>query len=135
MTLPVLCFFLSFSLFSFRLISFCSFKASVLLLFLFCHFFCYLLSCLLYATPVLTIDLLIFLLYFSFFLYLFIYYYYYCFLSSLFCLYSFTNSAHWLGVLSLILYTVFAVWHCSACSVVSSFWLHMGHLLSSFSPG
>ena len=66
------------------------------------------------------------------FIYLFIHYYYY-FLSSLFCLYSFTTSAHWLGVLSLILYTVSAAWHSSTCSAASSFWLHIGHLVSSSS--
>ena len=52
MTLPVLCSFLSFSLFSFPLFSFCFFYASFLLLFLFFHFFCSVLPSLLYATPV-----------------------------------------------------------------------------------
>ena len=61
------------------------------------------------------------------FIYLFIHYYYYYFLSSLFCLYSFNTSGHWLGVLSLILYTVSAAWHSSTYSVVSSLWLLMRH--------
>ena len=68
MTLPVLCSFLSFCLFSFPLFSFCSFYASILLLFLFFHFFCSLLSSILYASPPLTIDLLIFLVYFYLFI-------------------------------------------------------------------
>ena len=78
MTLSALCYFLSFSLLSFPLFSFCSFYTSFFLLFLFVHFFCSLLSSLLYATPVLTIDLLIFFLpplphFFSFiFIYFFI---------------------------------------------------------------
>ena len=123
-------FFLSFLFPSF---SFCSFYAFFLLLFLFFLFFCSLFSSILNATPVLTIDLLLFFLFlpplslffsFIFIYYLFIYffvylfnylfihyyyYYYYYFLSSLFRLYSITTSAHWLGVLSLILYTVSAV--------------------------
>ena len=56
MTLPVLCSFLSFS---FPLLSFCSFYASFLLLFLFFLFFYSLISSLLYATPVLMIYLLL----------------------------------------------------------------------------
>ena len=59
----------------------------------------------------------------------------YYFLCSLFCWYSFTTSVHWLRVLSLILYTVSAVWQCSTCSVVCSVWLHMGHFMSSSSLG
>ena len=131
MTLPVLCFFLSFSLFSFPLFSFP--------LFSFCFFLCFLfafvsnLSLFLFSS-LLSYMLLLFLLLTDFsHLFLFIYYYY--FLSSLFCLYSFTTSAHWLGVLSLILYTVSAVWHSSTCYVVSSFWLHIGHFVSSSSLG
>ena len=51
MTLPVLCFSLPFSLFSFPIFSFCSFYASFLLFFLFFHFFNSLRSSLIYATP------------------------------------------------------------------------------------
>ena len=82
MTLPVLYSFLS--LFSFPLLSFCSFYASFLLLFLFFRLFSSLHSSLLYATPVFTIDLLliffilsrcppVFLIYFYLYIYLFIF--------------------------------------------------------------
>ena len=125
--------FLSVSLFSFPLFSFCSFYASFFaFVSIFFHFFCSLLSsfiCYSCSYYWLTDFSRLFL-----FIYLFILYYYY-FLCSLFCLYSFTTSAHWLGVLSLILYTVSAVWHSSTCSVVSSFWLHIGHFVSSSSLG
>ena len=75
---------------------FCSFP--------FILFFCYLLSSLLYATPILTVAFSLHSdpLFFHLFLFLFSFLNY--FLSSLFCLCSFTTSAHWLGVLSLILY-------------------------------
>ena len=138
MTLPVLCSSLPFCLFSFPIFSFCCFYASFLLFFVFFHFFCSLLASLIYATPSCSYywltDFSRLCLFTYLFIYLFIHYYYY-FLSYLFCLYSFTTSAHWLEILSLILYTVSAVWHSTTCSIVSSFWLHMGHFVSSSSLG
>ena len=135
MTLPVLYSFLS--LFSLSL-----YYLSVLFMLLFCFCFYYFAFSFLF-TPLFYMLLLFLLLtyywFFSFwppvplfflfiFIYIFIYsffhyyyYYYYYFLSSLFCLYSFTTSAHWLGALSLILYTVSAVSHSSTCSVVTAY--------------
>ena len=131
MTLPVLCSVLSFSLFSFPLslfvlfmLSFCfcfySFSFSVLFFPLFYMLLLFLLLTCYYFflfLPPLSLFFSFIFIYYSFiyffvylFNYLFIhYYYYYYFLSSLFRLYRITTSAHWLGVLSLILYTVSAV--------------------------
>ena len=111
------------------------FYASFLLLFLFLLFFCSLLFSLLFATPFLNVNFFStfwsfrFYIYFYFYLLFLIQYHYYpyYFLSSLFCLYSFITSAHWLGVLYFILCTLSAVWHSSTCSVVSSFPLHLGY--------
>ena len=100
MTLPVLCSFLSFSLFSFLLFSFCFFMLPFCFCFYSCfHFFCSLLSSILYATPVLTIDLMIFFILFLsplplFFSFIFIYFFFIIIIFlALFCLYCFT-SAH-----------------------------------------
>ena len=129
MTILALCFFLSFFL-SFLF-------PSILFLFFLCFLFAFVsvLSLFLFSyLPIFTSSPLLFLIYFHLFIFHYYYHYYY-FLSSLFCLYSFTTCACWLGVLSLITYTVSAAWHSSTCSVVSSFWLHMGHFVSSSSLG
>ena len=99
--------FLSFTLFSFPLFSFCSFYTSFLLLFLLfslcsciLFLFCYLLFSVLYATPVLTVDFFLYFdpLFFHIFLLLFIFFlifvFFNYFLSSLICLYSFTISVN-----------------------------------------
>ena len=127
MTLPVMGSFFSFSLLSFPLLSFCSLYATFLLMFLFFLFFCSSFSSLLYATRVLAIDLLLILLsimspsFSHLFLSLFFFIFNY-FFSSLFCLYSFTTSAHWLGVLFLILYTVSPVLHVLLCLPFDCIW-------------